>query len=61
MRNGNAIPWTKDDDDKFRSLVDQATTPEAIAASLNREVADLKRRGYLLGLPRKWFKTPDSN
>jgi hypothetical protein len=61
MRNGNAAPWTKDEDDKFRALVDRSTAPATIAAKLNREIADLKRRGYLLGLPRKWFKAPVSN
>jgi hypothetical protein len=61
MRNGNVAPWTKDEDDHFRALVDQASPPETIATKLNREIADLRRRAYLLGLPRNWFKTPASS
>jgi hypothetical protein len=48
--------WTDHDDQLFRELVESGATLEAIAGRMNRTAEELKRRGYVLGLPLKWFK-----
>jgi hypothetical protein len=50
------LRWTTHDDHLFRELVDAGAAPDAIAEVLNRTVDELKRRGYVLGLPLKWFR-----
>lgn len=49
--------WTRREDDIFRKLVSSRASPRSIAQILNRTEDELKKRGYLLGLPLKWFKT----
>lgn len=49
--------WTRREDEVFRKLVNSRTSPSLIARILNRTEDELKKRGYLLGLPLKWFKT----
>lgn len=48
-------PWDRTRDDLLRSLVDAGVRPEEIAERLGKTVDDLKRRGYIIGLPLKWF------
>ena len=40
----------------FRSMAEANTSPEMIAAKLNRSVHAIRARAYLIGLPLKWFK-----
>jgi hypothetical protein len=49
-------PWTRREDETFRKLVNSHASPRSISQSLNRTEDELKKRGYLLGLPLKWFK-----
>lgn len=49
--------WTRREDEIFRKLVNSRASPSSIAQILNRTEDELKKRGYLLGLPLKWFKT----
>jgi hypothetical protein len=49
-------PWTRYDDQAFRDLVEAHVPAEEIAAKLHRDANNLRQRGYVLGLPRKWFK-----
>jgi hypothetical protein len=48
--------WTKREDELFRELVEAGASLALISEALNRTEENLKRRGYLLGLPLKWFK-----
>ena len=50
-------PWTRHDDEAFRGLVEAHVPAEEIAAKLHRSIETLRQRGYVLGLPRKWFRT----
>jgi hypothetical protein len=36
--------------------VNSRASPRSIAQALNRTENELKKRGYFLGLPLKWFK-----
>jgi hypothetical protein len=54
----NNQPWTKLEDGLFREMVENGVLAEQIAARLERDISDLKRRSYSLGFPRKWFKRP---
>jgi hypothetical protein len=54
--NKKPTRWTTHDDHLFRELVDSGAALDAIAETLNRTADELKRRGYVLGLPLKWFK-----
>jgi len=54
--NKKPLRWTRHDDHLLRELVDAGAAPDAIAETLNRTVDKLKRRGYVLGLPLKWFR-----
>jgi hypothetical protein len=38
-------------------LLGNRTSEEIIAAALSKTCQDLRRRGYVLGLPAKWFKS----
>ena len=49
--------WTREQDEIFWHLVGKQTPEEVIAAALNKTCQDLRRRGYALGLPAKWFKS----
>ncbi|QIG97684.1 MULTISPECIES: hypothetical protein [unclassified Bradyrhizobium] len=49
--------WTREQDEIFWHLVKKQTPEEVIAAALNKTCQDLRRRGYVLGLPAKWFKS----
>jgi hypothetical protein len=48
--------WTRADDEIFRNMVEMNVGPDAIAAQLNRSIDAIKKRAYVIGLPRKWFK-----
>ncbi|MGY3560049.1 hypothetical protein ACVWZ4_001169 [Bradyrhizobium sp. USDA 4472] len=48
--------WTKREDELLRKLVDAGTPVKSICDTLNRSGLELRRRGYYIGLPRKWFK-----
>jgi hypothetical protein len=48
--------WTPQEDDRFRTMAEANTRPEVIAAKLNRSIHASKARGYMIGLPLKWFK-----
>jgi hypothetical protein len=61
MKLTMATPWTKAEDQMFRDLVDGGVPAEDIAARLDRGINALKHRSYMLGLPRKWFKTQARN
>jgi hypothetical protein len=50
-------PWTADDDERFRSMVEARTVPNDIARHLGRQLGELKTRGYAIGLPLKWFRS----
>ena len=54
--NVTANRWTSREDDRFRQLVNSRASSRSIAQVLNRTEDELKKRGYLLGLPLKWFK-----
>ncbi|MBR0740721.1 hypothetical protein JQ581_27685 [Bradyrhizobium liaoningense] len=54
--NVTANRWTSREDDLFRQLVNSRASSRSIALALNRTEDELKKRGYLLGLPLKWFK-----
>ncbi|QIO32461.1 hypothetical protein [Bradyrhizobium sp. 1(2017)] len=54
--NVTANRWTSREDDLFRQLVNSRASSRSIAQALNRTEDELKKRGYLLGLPLKWFK-----
>ncbi|MBP2431672.1 hypothetical protein ABIF38_002988 [Bradyrhizobium japonicum] len=49
--------WTREQDEIFWHLVRKQTPEEVIAAELNKNCQDLRRRGYALGLPTKWFRS----
>lgn len=55
--NTTANRWTSGEDELFRKLVNSRASSSSIAQALNRTEDELKKRGYLLGLPLKWFKT----
>jgi hypothetical protein len=57
MQNAYMTPWSKSDDDQFRLLAENGTPPDIIACMLQKNVAQLRRRAYDLGLPLKWFKS----
>ena len=48
--------WTREEDTFFRKMAERNTDPKIIAETLNRPIQALKTRGYLIGLPLKWFK-----
>ena len=48
--------WTKREDELFREMVDSGASSKFVGQTLNRTEEELKRRGYVLGLPLKWFK-----
>ena len=48
--------WTPEEDTFFRLMAERSTDPEIIAEKLDRPIEALKTRGYLIGLPLKWFK-----
>ena len=48
--------WTPTDDTRFRDLVENGASEGEIARALNRTRQELRRRGYDLGLPLKWFR-----
>jgi hypothetical protein len=48
--------WTPQEDDLFRRMAKANTSPEVIAAKLNRSVRAIKARAYRIGLPLKWSK-----
>lgn len=48
--------WTRREDELFRKLVNSRASSKSIARTLNRTEDELKKRGYLLGLPLKWFR-----
>jgi hypothetical protein len=50
--------WSHGEDDLFRHLAELHLDSCVIADILKRSVPELRRRGYVIGLPRKWFK-PD--
>lgn len=51
-----ASRWTKREDELLRELVDAGTPVKSICETLNKSEPELRRRGYYIGLPRKWFK-----
>jgi hypothetical protein len=53
-----AIPcrWARHEDEMLRELVDAGAPLEFICETLNRTEQELRRRGYDIGLPMKWFK-----
>jgi len=48
--------WTPTDDAQFRHMVENGASEDEIALALRRTPQQLRRRGYDLGLPLKWFK-----
>jgi hypothetical protein len=48
-------PWTTEQDELFRTMVEGEVSPEIIADTLDRSIQSLKARAYLIGLPLKWF------
>ncbi|MGY4508951.1 hypothetical protein [Bradyrhizobium sp. USDA 3650] len=48
--------WTPTDDARFRHMVENGASEDDIALALRRTPQQLRRRGYDLGLPLKWFK-----
>jgi len=48
--------WTEREDELPRELVDAGAPVKSICETLNRSEAELRRRGYYIGLPRKWLK-----
>ncbi|GEC58644.1 hypothetical protein BEL01nite_76870 [Bradyrhizobium elkanii] len=57
MMSENSEGWTREQDELFWHLVMKRTPEKDIAAALNKTCEDLRRRGYMLGLPAKWFKS----
>jgi hypothetical protein len=49
-------PWTSEQDQRFRDLFDAGVDCDKIGAVLDRTRDELVRRGYVIGLPLKWFK-----
>jgi hypothetical protein len=47
--------WAPEEDALLRSMAGKHSL-ETIAAKLNRSVHVVKARGYVIGLPLKWFK-----
>jgi hypothetical protein len=47
--------WTPQEDALFRRMAEANTSPEVIAAKLNRAVRVIKARSYMIGLPLKWL------
>ena len=50
------LGWTPTDDARFRHMVENGASENEIALALSRTSQQLRRRGYDLGLPLKWFK-----
>ena len=48
--------WTPQEDDLFRRMAKANTSPEVIAAKLNRSVRAIKARAYRIGLSLEWSK-----
>lgn len=53
-----AIPrrWAQQEDEMLRELVDAGAPLEFICEMLKRTEQELRRRGYNIGLPMKWYK-----
>jgi hypothetical protein len=49
-------PWTAEEDNLFRTMVEANVSPDVIATKMNRTVSALKARAYTIGLPLKWFR-----
>ena len=56
MVGSRSSRWTPEEDVLFRKMAEASTSPEIIAAKLNRSVHAIKARAYAIGLPLKWFK-----
>ena len=56
MVESRSSRWTPQEDALFRKMAEASTSPEIIAAKLNRSVHAIKARAYAIGLPLKWFK-----
>jgi hypothetical protein len=52
--------WTRKEDELFWQLAHSGHTPKAIASNLDRSIEELRNRSYVLGFPRKWFKSTES-
>jgi hypothetical protein len=52
--------WTPQDDERLRRMVEAELPADEIATHLGRPVSSLKKRGYAIGLPLKWFKSGSS-
>ncbi|MCG2645662.1 MULTISPECIES: hypothetical protein [Bradyrhizobium] len=50
------LGWTPTDDAQFRRMVENGASENEIALALSRTPQQLRRRGYDLGLPLKWFR-----
>jgi hypothetical protein len=49
-------PFAARAEGKGKIVVTANTSPEVIAAKLNRSVRAIKARSYMIGLPLKWSK-----
>jgi len=49
--------WTHEEDNLFRYLAELHLDACVIADVLGRSTPELRRRGYTIGLPRKWFRS----
>lgn len=54
--NPRSSRWTKREDELLRELVDAGAPLRSICEMLKRSEPELRRRGYYIGLPKKWFK-----
>ena len=51
-----AARWTRLEDDLLHFLFDSGCSIDLVAETLDRRPEDIGRRGYVLGLPSKWFR-----
>jgi hypothetical protein len=49
--------WTPQDDARLRRMVEAELPADEIATHLGRPVSSPKKRGHVIGLPLKWFKS----
>jgi len=55
MNNSTSV-WSPLEDARFRDMVESGASAEEIAGALRKNQRQLRRRGYDLGLPLKWFR-----
>jgi hypothetical protein len=54
---GRQTTWTPQEDARLRKMVEAELSADEIATHLGRPFSSPKKRGHVIGLPLKWFKS----